>query len=82
MARPEKRKARKDYPNEGIKAGEFGIPAHLSQSDILKLLQGGKTLQRCCPLQSCGRSLAVRSPQMLSGTHQDAPESGSDSGRP
>ncbi|MBS0477938.1 MAG: endolytic transglycosylase MltG [Proteobacteria bacterium] len=31
---------------EGIKAGEFGIPAHLSQSDILKLLQGGKTLQR------------------------------------
>lgn len=31
---------------EGIKAGEFGIPAHLSQADILKLLQGGKTLQR------------------------------------
>ena len=30
----------------GIKAGEFGIPAHLSQSDILKVLQGGKTLQR------------------------------------
>lgn len=30
----------------GIRAGEFGIPAHLSQSDILKLLQGGKTLQR------------------------------------
>lgn len=30
----------------GIKAGEFRIPAHLSQSDILKLLQGGKTLQR------------------------------------
>ena len=30
----------------GIQAGEFGIPAHLSQSDILKLLQGGKTLQR------------------------------------
>ncbi|MEO5937687.1 MAG: endolytic transglycosylase MltG [Sphingomonas sp.] len=31
---------------EGIKAGEFGIPAHLSQADILKVLQGGKTLQR------------------------------------
>jgi len=30
----------------GIKAGEYRIPAHLSQSDILKLLQGGKTLQR------------------------------------
>ena len=31
---------------DGIKAGEYRIPAHLSQSDILKLLQGGKTLQR------------------------------------
>ena len=31
---------------EGIKAGEYRIPAFLSQSDILKLLQGGKTLQR------------------------------------
>ncbi|MGN6818904.1 MAG: endolytic transglycosylase MltG [Sphingomonas sp.] len=30
----------------GIKAGEYRILAHLSQSDILKLLQGGKTLQR------------------------------------
>ncbi|THD36680.1 MAG: endolytic transglycosylase MltG [Sphingomonas sp.] len=30
----------------GIRAGEYGILAHLSQSDILKLLQGGKTLQR------------------------------------
>jgi len=30
----------------GIKAGEYRIPAHLSQSDILRLLQGGKTLQR------------------------------------
>ena len=29
-----------------IKAGEYRIPPHLSQSDILKLLQGGKTLQR------------------------------------
>ena len=29
-----------------IKAGEYRIPAHLSSSDILKLLQGGKTLQR------------------------------------
>ena len=29
-----------------IKAGEYRIPAHASQSDILKLLQGGKALQR------------------------------------
>ena len=29
-----------------IKAGEYRLPAYLSQSDILKLLQGGKTLQR------------------------------------
>ena len=31
---------------EAIKAGEYRIPPHLSQSDILKLLQGGRTLQR------------------------------------
>ena len=29
-----------------IKAGEYRIPPHLSPSDILKLLQGGRTLQR------------------------------------
>lgn len=31
---------------EGIKAGEYRLPKGLSQSDILKLLQGGRTLQR------------------------------------
>ena len=31
---------------EPIKAGEYRIPPHLSQADILKMLQGGKTLQR------------------------------------
>lgn len=31
---------------EGIKAGEYRLPAGLSQADILKLLQGGRTLQR------------------------------------
>jgi len=31
---------------EPIKAGEYRIPAHTSQSDILKMLQGGKVLQR------------------------------------
>jgi UPF0755 protein len=29
-----------------IKVGEYRIPAHLSQADILKVLQGSKTLQR------------------------------------
>lgn len=29
-----------------IRAGEYRVPARLSQSDVLKLLQGGKTLQR------------------------------------
>jgi UPF0755 protein len=31
---------------EPIKAGEYRVPPHTSASDILKLLQGGKTLQR------------------------------------
>ncbi len=29
-----------------IKAGEYRVPAHISASDILKMLQGGKVLQR------------------------------------
>ena len=32
--------------NSPIKAGEYRVPARLSQSDVLKMLQGGKTLQR------------------------------------
>ncbi len=31
---------------EPIKAGEYRVPPHLSAADILKMLQGGKTLQR------------------------------------
>ena len=31
---------------EPVKAGEYRIPAHLSASALLKLLQGGRTLQR------------------------------------
>ncbi|OJY49207.1 MAG: aminodeoxychorismate lyase [Sphingomonas sp. 67-41] len=31
---------------DAIKAGEYRVPAHLSQSDILKMMQGGRTLQR------------------------------------
>lgn len=32
--------------DDPIKAGEYRLPPRLSQSDILKVLQGGKTLQR------------------------------------
>lgn len=32
--------------DEPIRAGEYRIPKGLSQADVLKLLQGGKTLQR------------------------------------
>lgn len=32
--------------DEPIRAGEYRVPAGLSQADVLKLLQGGKTLQR------------------------------------
>ena len=45
---------------EGIKAGEFRLPAHLSQSDILKLLQGGKTLQRFVTVPEGLPSVMVR----------------------
>lgn len=31
---------------EPIRAGEYALPAGVSQSDILKMLQGGRTLQR------------------------------------
>ncbi|WP_326524599.1 endolytic transglycosylase MltG [Sphingomonas sp.] len=32
--------------NDPIKAGEYRLPAGISQADILKLMQGGRTLQR------------------------------------
>lgn len=32
--------------DEPIRAGEYRVPAGLSQADVLKLLQGGRTLQR------------------------------------
>lgn len=43
-----------------IKAGEYNIPAHLSQSDILRLLQGGKTLQRLVVVPEGMPSIMVR----------------------
>ena len=41
-----RRLARVFGSDDPIKAGEYRIPAHLSQADILKMLQGGRTLQR------------------------------------
>jgi len=43
-----------------IKAGEYRIPAHLSQADILKLLQGGRTLQRFVTIPEGLPSVIVR----------------------
>ena len=45
---------------EGIKAGEYRFPAHLSQSDVLKLLQGGRTLQRFVTVPEGYPSVMVR----------------------
>ena len=51
---------------EGIKAGEYSIPAHLSQADILRLLQGGKTLQRLVVIPEGMPSIIVQ--ERLMGT--------------
>lgn len=64
----------------GIKAGEYRIPARLSQADILKLLQGGKTLQRFVVVPEGLPSVLVHERLMaaegLTGT-VDVPEEGS-----
>jgi UPF0755 protein len=52
--------------SSGIRAGEFRIPAHLSQSDILKLLQGGKTLQRFVMIPEGSPSVMVQERIMAS----------------
>ncbi len=44
----------------GIKAGEYRIPAHLSQADILKMLQGGRTLQRFVTIPEGWPSILVQ----------------------
>ncbi len=46
--------------SEGIKAGEYRLPKGLSQADILKLLQGGKTLQRFVTVPEGYPSIMVR----------------------
>ncbi|WP_407082113.1 endolytic transglycosylase MltG [Sphingomonas hengshuiensis] len=65
---------------EAIKAGEYRIPARLSEADILKLLQGGRTLQRFVTIPEGTPSILVyetlmKAPQ-LSGTIA-VPEEGS-----
>jgi UPF0755 protein len=43
-----------------IKAGEYRLPAHLSEADILKVLQGGKTLQRFVTIPEGWPSVLVK----------------------
>lgn len=43
-----------------IKSGEYRLPAHLSAADTLKLLQGGKTLQRFVTVPEGMPSVMVR----------------------
>ena len=43
-----------------IKAGEYRIPAHLSQADILKVLQGTKTIQRFVTIPEGWPSVLVK----------------------
>ena len=45
--------------SQGIKAGEYRIPARLSAADVLKLLQGGKTLQRMVTIPEGTPSIIV-----------------------
>ena len=47
-----------------IKAGEYRIPAHLSQADILKLLQGNRTLQRFVTIPEGWPSVMVKNALM------------------
>ena len=43
-----------------IKAGEYRLPAHITQSDILKVLQGSKTLQRFVTIPEGWPSVMVK----------------------
>ncbi len=43
-----------------IKAGEYRLPAHVSQSDILAMMQGGETLQRLVTIPEGLPSVYVR----------------------
>jgi UPF0755 protein len=63
-----------------IKAGEYRIPAHLSQADILKVLQGTKTIQRFVTIPEGWPSVMVKDaldrPTELKGSI-DVPAEGS-----
>jgi UPF0755 protein len=52
---------------EPVKAGEYRIPARLSPSDILRLLQGGKTLQRLVVVPEGWPSVLVHDAVMRAG---------------
>jgi len=45
--------------DEPIKAGEYRVLAHLSQSDVLKLLQGGQTVQKMVTIPEGRASVEV-----------------------
>ena len=66
--------------SEPIRAGEYRIPAHLSQSDILKMMQGGRTLQRFVTIPEGWPSVMVaealmKAPQLTGPVH--VPDEGS-----
>ena len=64
--------------DDPIKAGEYRIPPHLSQADILKMLQGGRTLQRLVVVPEGWPSVqvqdALRDAQGLTGAAPLPPE--------
>ena len=64
--------------DDPIKAGEYRIPSRLSQADIYKLLQGGRTLQRLVVVPEGWPSVqvqdALRDAQGLTGAPPLPPE--------
>lgn len=59
---------------EPIKAGEYRVPAHVSQSDLLALLQGGRVLQRIVVVPEGYPSVLVRDAlTRADGLEGDAP---------
>ena len=64
--------------DDPIKAGEYRIPPHLSQAEILKMLQGGRTFQRLVVVPEGWPSVqvqdALRDAQGLTGPAPLPPE--------
>ena len=73
-----RRLARVFGSDDPIKAGEYRIPAHLSAADILKMLQGGRTLQRLVVVPEGWPAVqvqdALRAAQGLTGAAPLPPE--------